>query len=115
FPPPDLRLLLVRARLGAVGDRADRRRQRPLRDRLPASDEHVAGAGQHRATTRRLCARDVLIARRQLAAQGPPRQRGASLPPRLIATMTTIETAVATRAPRHRRGPLAGIRVADFC
>ena len=29
-------------------DRSARRRQRPLRDRLPAPDEHVAGAGERR-------------------------------------------------------------------
>ena len=44
LPSPDLRLLLVRARLGRFAHRAARRRQHPLRDRLPASDEHVARA-----------------------------------------------------------------------
>ena len=48
LPPADLRLLLVRARHGALGDRAARRRQRHVRDRLPASDEHVARTGEHR-------------------------------------------------------------------
>ena len=54
LPPPDLRLLLVRARHGAHGDRAARRRQRPVRDRLPAPDEHVARPGEHRRAPGRL-------------------------------------------------------------
>ena len=36
----------------AHGDRAARRRQRPVRDRLPAPDEHVARPGQRRASAR---------------------------------------------------------------
>ena len=48
FAPPDLRLLLVRARLVAGGDRPARRRQHPVRDRLPAPHEHVARARQRR-------------------------------------------------------------------
>ena len=44
LPPPDLRLLLVRARHGPGRARPDRRRQHPVRDRLPAPHEHVARA-----------------------------------------------------------------------
>ena len=44
LPAPDLRLLLVRAGHGAHGDRAARRRQHAVRDRLPPPDEHVARA-----------------------------------------------------------------------
>ena len=54
LPPPDLRVLLVRARHGAHGDRAARRRQRPVRDGLPAPDEHVARPGEHRRAPGRL-------------------------------------------------------------
>ena len=54
LPPSDLRLLLVRARHGALGHRSARRRQLPLRDRLPPPDEHVARPGVGGDRARRL-------------------------------------------------------------
>src|SRR3954447_19043113 len=73
-------MLLVRARLGAVGHRAGGCRQRPLRDGLPAPDQHVAGAGQHRRATRRLSAGALRFSGGVGAPQDSPRQRRPPLP-----------------------------------
>ena len=87
----DVRVLLVRARDRPGRHRVARRRQLPLRDRLPAPDEHVARPGHERGLAARLHREQPRRPARVDAAQDPPRQRRPHLPPRLM------------RTARHRR------------
>ena len=66
-----------------------RRRQLPLRDRLPAPDEHVARPGHERGLAARLHREQPRRPARVDAAQGASRQRRPDLPPRLMRTART--------------------------
>ena len=74
LPPPDLRLLLVRAAGRARRDRAVPR-QHPVRERLPAPDLPAPGAAHARAAPARLRAGAARRSARRRRAQGAARQR----------------------------------------
>ena len=89
--------------------RADRCRQHPLRDRLPAPHEHVARAGERRPAARRVPPRGVQRRRRRFVAQDPARQRGPHLPPRLkrpTARPSASGRPVASSRSRQNRAPV---------
>ena len=102
FAPPDLRLLLVRGGRRSLRHRAARPRQHPVRDRLPAPDEHVARPGDRPPSAPNIYLEQNFAG---LAdddpAQDPARQRGPALPPRL-----TSRCGPHRSAPGIGRGPV---------
>ena len=96
-----------------VGDRPARRRQHPVRDRLPAPDEHVPGTGQRGAAARRLPAFELRRSRRGVDSQDPARQRGPDLPPRLTHPGPLGRTRSPPKSVRHI-GARSSRCVSDF-
>ena len=98
LPPPDLRLLLVRAGQRPLGPARPGAGQHPLRNGLPAPHQHVAGARLAGAEAARLRRGQPRGPARGGAAEGAARERRPHLPPRLTRRVH-LERVTPDRAP----------------